>query len=155
MNAAKLTSIAVLAAALVFAGVLTRASAQVNRAKPAVTEKKEDNAGPENPPPKWVPPPYEARLLRLSELMGALAFLQDLCASTERSEWRKSMLELLKSEGKNPQQKARLAGAFNAGFRGYELNYRSCTPHARLIISRFLLEGEKIARDLADRYGSG
>ncbi len=155
MSTARLTAIALVAGVLAFAVAVTPASAQANRAKPAVADKNKDKSPTDKPAPKWVPPPYEARLLRLSELMGALAFLQDLCASTERSEWRNSMLELLKSEGKNPQQKARLAGAFNAGFRGYELNYRTCTPHARLVISRFLLEGEKIARDLADRYGSG
>ena len=131
------------------------AHAQSNRAKPPDKKTTADPAKPAPPVKIWAPPPYEPRLLRLSEIMGALSFLQDLCASTQGTQWRKSMLALLQSEGKHPKQKARLAGAFNAGFRGYELSHRKCTPSARLVISRYLREGEKIAQDLANRYGSG
>ena len=131
------------------------AIAQNSRSKPAAqTKNEEKKPDPPKPKPKWQPPPYEAKLLRLSEIMGALAFLQDLCASKEGAEWRSSMQQLIASEGKNPAQKARLAGAFNADFRGYELNYRTCTDNARLVISRYLSEGGKIAQELPNRYGS-
>lgn len=124
-----------------------------NTAAQSSDKKKPDSEKP--PAPAWTPPPYEARLLRLSELMGALSYLQRLCASGEGAEWRKSMQQLLQAEGKTDAQKARLAGAFNAGFQGYQLNHRTCTNSSRLIISRFLQEGEKIAREVANRYGSG
>ncbi|MCC2095928.1 MAG: TIGR02301 family protein, partial [Hyphomicrobiales bacterium] len=107
------------------------------------------------PAQKWLPPPYEPQLLRLSELMGALDFLERLCKTSDQSKWRGNMQQLMQIESRNPLQKARLAGAFNAGYRGYALNYRTCTDNARLVISRHLIEGEKIARDVASRYGGG
>lgn len=108
-----------------------------------------------SPAAKWLPPPYEPQLLRLSELMGALDYLEPLCGAKTQTSWRKNMEQLIQIESKNPIQRARLAGAFNAGYRGYSLNYRTCTDNARLVISRYLIEGERIARDVASRYGGG
>ena len=108
-----------------------------------------------SPAAKWPPPPYERQLLRLSELMGALDYLEPLCSAKSQTSWRTNMQQLIQTESKNPIQRARLAGAFNAGYRGYSLNYRTCTDNARLVISRYLIEGERIARDVASRYGGG
>lgn len=105
--------------------------------------------------PELPPPPYEVSLLRLSELLGALSYLQPLCREAQGEAWRRTMQELLDAEARSPGQRARLAGAFNAGFRGYELTYRTCTENARLVIVRYLAEGEKIARDVANRFGGG
>lgn len=87
--------------------------------------------------------------------MGALSFLQNLCGDEQGAEWRASMQQLLAVEAKTPSQRARLAGAFNAGFRGFAQTYRTCTDNARLVIARYLTEGELIARDVASRYSGG
>ena len=58
------------------------------------------------------------------------------------------------AETQNALRRSRLAGAYNRGFNGYELNYRQCTPNAQAIITRFLDESGKIARDVAHRYGT-
>jgi uncharacterized protein (TIGR02301 family) len=109
-------------------------------------------AGP--PAPVDVAPPYEPQLLRLSELLGSLAYLQDLCGKHQDGEiWRAKMAALLEAEAKTPVRKERLAGAFNRGFRGYALTYRICTPNAHAIIRRFLDETGKLADDVAHRYG--
>jgi uncharacterized protein (TIGR02301 family) len=100
------------------------------------------------------PPPYEPQLLRLSELLGALTYLQDLCGGRKGQIWRDKMTALMDAETQNETRKERLAGAYNRGFQGYELNYRQCTPNAQAIISRFLDESGKIARDVTHRYGT-
>ncbi len=100
-----------------------------------------------------VAPPYEPQLLRLSELLGALAYLQDLCGHHQGDVWRAKMAALLDAEAKTPLRKERLAGAFNRGFQGYALTYRLCTPNAQAIISRFLAKSGEIAHDVAHRYG--
>jgi uncharacterized protein (TIGR02301 family) len=92
-------------------------------------------------------------LLRLAELLGALAYLQDLCGHHQGDIWRTKMAALLNAEAKTPLRKERLAGAFNRGFHGYALTYRLCTANAQAIISRFLTESREIARDVAHRYG--
>ena len=51
-------------------------------------------------------------------------------------------------------RKEKLAGAYNNGFRGYEMSHRACTPGARAAIRRFMNEGERLSRDIAERYTS-
>jgi uncharacterized protein (TIGR02301 family) len=109
------------------------------------------SAGP--PAPTDVAPPYEPQLLRLAELLGALAYLQDLCGGHQGDVWRQKMAALLDAEAKTPVRKERLAGAFNRGFQGYALTYRQCTQNAQAVIDRFLDESGKIARDVARQYG--
>jgi uncharacterized protein (TIGR02301 family) len=100
------------------------------------------------------PPPYEPQLLRLSEILGALSFLRDLCGEEDGDDWRAKMTSLLDAEARSGQRRAKLTGAFNRGFHGYETTYRGCTPNARSAISRYLDEGGKIAHDIAYRYGA-
>lgn len=102
------------------------------------------------------PPPYEAQLLRLSEILGALAYLEELCGSArDGAEVREQMAALIEAEAASPARKARFAGAYNKGFRGFEQIYASCTPNAGVLIARFLVEGQQIARDVANRFGGG
>lgn len=99
------------------------------------------------------PPPYEPQLLRLSELMGALSYLRDLCKAGDGAEFRAKMAKLLEAEAATQERKELLAGAFNRGFSDYNLTYRTCTPSAEEIVARFLDEFGRIARDIASRYG--
>jgi uncharacterized protein (TIGR02301 family) len=100
-------------------------------------------------------PPYEPDLLRLAEIMGALAYLRDLCGDDDGAEWRNRVAALIAAESNDPARKEELAGAFNRGFRGYGLTYHSCTPAAHVVIDRFLAEGGRLARDITSRYGGG
>jgi uncharacterized protein (TIGR02301 family) len=119
------------------------------RAAPAAPAK------PAEPPPVPEPPTpaYEKEMLRLSEIVGALAFLRSLCAAPDAGEWPARMQALLESEGATPGRRERLAGAYNRGYRGYALTYRACTPSATEASARFLKEGETLSRNLAGRYG--
>ena len=116
-------------------------------------------AKPETPPEPPAapaaepPPPYEPQLLRLAELMGALAYLRELCGAHDADAYRAKMANLLEAEAKSEQRKEGLAGAYNRGFGEYGLFYRSCTPAAREIIGRYLDEAAKISADVANRYG--
>jgi uncharacterized protein (TIGR02301 family) len=117
---------------------------------------KQQPAQPEaqQPAAEGPPPPYEPQLLRLSEILGALSYLRDLCGSEDGDDWRAKMSALLEAEAGGGQRRLKLTGAFNRGFRGYETTYRSCTPNARAAISRYLDEGGRIAHDIAYRYGN-
>lgn len=104
------------------------------------------------------PPPYEPQLLRLSEIMGALSYLQPLCGASAAKNaakiapWRAEMENLMNAEDAGPSRREKLAGAFNRGLRGYEYAYHACTPSARLVSARFLDEGARIAHDISARY---
>ncbi|MCI4680149.1 TIGR02301 family protein [Rhodoblastus acidophilus] len=100
------------------------------------------------------PPPYEPQLLRLSEIMGALSYLQTLCGASDGNAalWRDQMENLMSAENAGPSQREKLAGAYNRGLRGYEYSYHVCTPNARLVSERFLDEGARIAHDISSKY---
>ena len=106
-----------------------------------------------SPTPAAPAPPYEAQLLRLSELMGALSYLRDLCKAGDGADFRDKMTKLLAAEDGANERKELLAGAFNRGFNDYRLTYRACTPSAQEIIANFLDESGRIAHDVASRYG--
>lgn len=99
-------------------------------------------------------PPYDAQLLRLSELMGALHYLRGLCQAGDAAAWRAKMNALIASEGFDEAGKARYAGAFNRGYRTFSLTYRSCNAAASETVRTYLEESGKIARDLHARYGN-
>ena len=106
-------------------------------------------AAPVEPPPA----PYEKELLRLAELMGALAFLRPLCAAPDGTEWPRRMQALLEAEGTSPGRRERLAGAYNKGYQGFGVTYRICTPSAQEASARYLKEGDGLTRLIASRYG--
>lgn len=111
--------------------------------------KPDARSGAETPPP-----PYEGQLVRLSEVMGALVFLRDLCGEKDVEDWREKMSALLDAEAPNGPRRDRYVAAFNRGFRGYELTYRVCTANAKAATARYLDEAARISRDVAYRFGS-
>ena len=120
------------------------------RAAPAPQPQQPAPAQPQAEPP---PPPYEKELLRLSEVMGSLAFLRSLCAAKDAPEWPRRMQALLDAEGTTPARKERLAGAYNRGYRGFAVTYRVCTDSAAEATARYLKEGEALSRGIAGRFG--
>jgi uncharacterized protein (TIGR02301 family) len=99
-------------------------------------------------------PAYEADLQRLSEILGALHYLRDLCGAREGMAWRNEMQALVDAEAPSGERRERLIASFNRGYRGFQQTYRSCTPAADYAIRRYLEEGSKIARDITARYAN-
>ena len=124
-------------------------AARTTPAKPGEAAKPSEPTPPPEPPA----PPYEKDLLRLSEIVGSLAFLRSLCTAADATEWPKRMQALLETEGTTPGRRERLAGAYNRGYSSYALTYRTCTPSAAEATARYLKEGEQLSRNLAGRFG--
>jgi uncharacterized protein (TIGR02301 family) len=117
--------------------------------KPAPAPAAPSQAAPAAEPP----PPYQPQLLRLAEIMGALAYLRDLCGEADGAQFRTRMAGLLDAQGSSESQRDLLAGAYNRGFEDYEITYRACTPAAEEIVTNFLAEMARLAGDVANRYG--
>jgi uncharacterized protein (TIGR02301 family) len=143
-----------LAAVAALAVTVAPLAAQTQTAQPAKPVAPASPAATPTPTPAQpdAPPPYEAQLLRLAEIIGALAYLRDLCGDGDGASFRAKFADLVGAEGTTDARKEALAGAFNRGFRDYELTYRSCAPTAHEIVARFLDEASRIARDVANRY---
>lgn len=101
-----------------------------------------------NPPDDEHSRPYDAKLLRLAELLGSIHYLRELCGANEGQFWRDTMQELMKSESASAIRRARLTTSFNQGYRSYSRTYNVCTPTARATIDRFLAEGAELAEGL-------
>ena len=92
--------------------------------------------------------PYDDRLMRLSEVLGAVHYLRELCGANDGQLWRERMRELMDAEGSSALRRAKLTHSFNNGYRSYSRTYNSCTASAQTAIARFLAEGADIAEAL-------
>ncbi|CAH1669895.1 TIGR02301 family protein [Chelatococcus asaccharovorans] len=98
-------------------------------------------------------PLYEAQMLRLAEVLGALSFLRSLCGASDAPQWYDKMRALIDAEASTPAERERLAGSYNRGFNGYALTYRHCNASAEAAIARFLDEGARLAATITSRFG--
>ena len=113
----------------------------------------------QNPPPPQPPrqteggaAPFDNDLQRLSEILGALHYLREICGANEGQKWRDEMNALIDTEAPSGDRRTRMIASFNRGYRGFQQTYRSCTPAADVAIRRYLEEGSKIAREVTARY---
>ena len=129
--------------------------AQQRSGRPAAPAAKEapKEASKEANAPADAPAPYDRELMRMSEIIGALAFLRGLCGTADAADWPARMKALIESEGVTPARRDRLAGAYNRGYRGYALTYRVCTPAAHEAAARYVVEGDRLSHALAGRFG--
>lgn len=91
---------------------------------------------------------YDTRLMRLSEILGAVHYLRALCDGQDGQQWRDAVQDLVKTEGTTAQRRATIARQFNLGYRSYRRTYRNCTPSAKNTIDRFFKEAVEISDEL-------
>lgn len=94
--------------------------------------------------------PYDDKLLRLSEILGAVHFLRELCGADEGQLWRQQMSKLIEAEGASSSRRALLVNSFNSGYRAFRRTYQACTTGAKDQTQRFLTEGAELAKALAE-----
>ena len=96
--------------------------------------------------------PYDDKLLRLSEILGAVHYLRELCGANEGQYWRDRMHDLMEAEGSSALRRAKLTRAFNQGYRSYSRTYNTCSPSAQTAITRFLSEGSELSEGLLKAF---
>ncbi len=91
--------------------------------------------------------PFDSGLQRLSEILGSLHYLREICGSNEGQKWRNEMQALMDAETPGGERRARMVASFNRGYHDFQRSYRSCTPAASTAITRYLRRGlENLAR---------
>lgn len=108
---------------------------------------------PAAPAAPAAPPPFEADLLRFAEILGALAWLDPLCGSSDAGVWRGQMKGLIEAQGLNPDDRRRYVDAFNRGYRTLASVHRGCTPRTRAVLQRYFADGAAISDRLDERFG--
>src|SRR5262249_7353146 len=84
--------------------------------RPAKPKTPADDLPPIVPKESSAPPPpddrpYDAKLLRLAEILGAVHYLRELCGAQEGQLWRDQMKEILKNEGSAGARRAKLVNS--------------------------------------------
>ena len=122
--------------------------ASVRKKKPAVE-------APATPPPPPAPDPHHRPLTELSEIIGALVLLTEICSpASSTNPWRARMERLVAAEGEASGIADRLRGAFNHGYSDYATSYRACTPSAKAAAEILTRDAARLARDIERRFGS-
>ena len=110
---------------------------------------------PATPTVEEKPAPYDERLERLSEILGAVHYLRNLCADTVEDNWRASMQRLMELEaGNEPKRREKLTAAFNRGYRSFAAIYTACTDSAVVAEERYRNEGATLATEITARFGN-
>lgn len=105
--------------------------------------------------PAEKPTPYDGKLTRLSEILGSLDFIRNLCAQPGETQWKTMMAQLLDSDAKDePERRANLTAAFNRGYRSFAAIQTSCSADLRSAGDRYRIEGATLATEIAARYGN-
>lgn len=102
---------------------------------------------------KVLPPAYDEQMMRLSEILGSLHYLRELCGANEGQLWRRKMQELIETEEPTPERRAEMTSRFNRGFRAFRETYRDCTDAALEANNRYIFEGTKLSSEIPTRYG--
>lgn len=92
---------------------------------------------------------YERNILKLSQILGAIHHLREICNANEGQLWRQKMVELLETEAPTPKRRNLLVKGFNQGYRGQQRYYRKCTKRAGRKVLRFVKEGAILADKIA------
>jgi uncharacterized protein (TIGR02301 family) len=92
---------------------------------------------------------YQSRLLRLSEILGALHFVRAQCEPAEDVRWRDRMQELIRLERPSTEQRNAMVVKFNDGYGDAKSRFSVCTDAARVYAANIAGEGETISRTLA------
>ena len=140
--------------AIVLVGALLLAGPNVH----AVHAQEESEAVEEEstPPPAPFEAPYDGRLVRLSEIVGSVHAISQLCDERDEdsAEWRRMMEELIAAETGDSRRRARLTAAFNRGYRSFDALYTQCTSSARAALGRYRSEGATLASEIIARFGN-
>ncbi|MBW8302229.1 MAG: TIGR02301 family protein [Hydrogenophaga sp.] len=123
---------------------------------PASAQTPESPAAPEATPESTEKPaPYDDKLARLSEIIGAVHYLRNLCNTESEPEWREAMQKLVDTEtATEPKRRARMVSAYNRGYRSFASVYTTCTASAIAAESFYRNEGATLAVEIAARYGN-
>ncbi|MBW8322255.1 MAG: TIGR02301 family protein [Rhizobium sp.] len=101
------------------------------------------------------PAPYDDKLARLSEILGAVHYLRNLCNKDGEPGWREAMQALIDAEtASEPKRRARMVAAYNRGYRSFASVYTTCTTSAVAAEGLYRNEGATLAVEIAARYGN-
>jgi uncharacterized protein (TIGR02301 family) len=89
--------------------------------------------------------PYDDKLIRLSEVLGAVHYLRELCGANEGQAWRDRMRDLIETDKGSALRRVKLTKSFNQGYRSFRRTYQACSPPAQATLTKFVAEGVELS----------
>ena len=71
----------------------------------------QDSGAIDEPRVTVLPPAYNPQMMRLSEILGALHYLRELCGAKEGQKWREQMQAMLEAEQPIAERRAQMGAA--------------------------------------------
>ena len=143
----KLSIIFLIYGILLASGISSLVAQSVSNNKNKLDDNKPEIIGP------TLVAPYDEKLMRLSEVLGSIHYLRELCNANEGQVWRTKMAALIDAEQPQPARKQQMIARFNRGYGSFNQTYRTCTQSALLAINRYMKEGVLLASQINSRYG--
>jgi uncharacterized protein (TIGR02301 family) len=103
------------------------------------------------PPDTDEPAPFDTDMARLSNVLGALHYLRNICGETG-NEWRIEMDALLTDGRYEGERRKRMTAAFNDGYRAFSGTYFTCSPRAAAAAEEYRREGAALAANIVSRF---
>ena len=94
-------------------------------------------------------PAYNADLIRMSEILGAVHLLRQLCSSGEGQLWRSKMEELLEIEKPEEEQRKLMISHFNISYHQHRRAFEKCDRLATSAADKLIEEGATLSKRLA------
>lgn len=94
----------------------------------------------------------ERRLVRISEVMGALHYLRGACYRPERTQWRSQFDLLLKQYRPQIALRNQMTDAFHGSYVYHQRNFNGCNGNTAAEASILAEEGERLSRKLANMF---
>lgn len=99
--------------------------------------------------------PYDKQLRRVSEILGTVTYLRNLCAQQPEPQWRDAMEKLLTFDaGSETARKEQLTAAYNRGYRAFGALHTTCTEAARQTEAEYRAEGATLIKEMINRFGN-
>ena len=83
--------------------------------------------------------------MRLSEVLGAVHYLRELCGANEGQAWRDRMRDLIETDKGSALRRVKLTKSFNQGYRSFRRTYQSCSAPAQATLTKFVAEGMELS----------
>ncbi|MCD2171927.1 TIGR02301 family protein [Rhizobium sp. C4] len=107
------------------------------------------------PAATFKPAPYDDKLVQLSEILGSLDFIRNLCERDSEPQWKAMMGQLLDSDAKDePARREKLTAAYNRGYRTFSAIQTTCSAQLRTTAEQYRIEGATLATEITTRYGN-
>ncbi|MGV8998316.1 MAG: TIGR02301 family protein [Parvibaculaceae bacterium] len=90
-------------------------------------------------------------LTRLSQILGTIHHLRDICGANDGPLWRNKMIDMINAANLDPEKRQVLIAQFNDAYYDAQADFPNCSDEAAKRANRLFDEAERLASGLSDQ----